>query len=771
MTKRNRIFIGILLIFAAGIAFMLYRVLADLDPRYRESAEESLVETAQLHGQPGGAGRARRRHRHGAAGAPVQVGLRPQLRGADLQRHQAPGRDAPVRHRPQRPGAVRLAGPRRRARTSRSGATSSWRCAANTAPAPRRTWRTIRAPRSCTRARRCAGTTTSSARSRWASRCKASASSSRRRAARPRTWAWCRSRAWWCWPLIVSVWLVRPFGLIADYVRYVRAQRRFSLPRLGRRAWGVIGAAYDEMRDALAGRNYVADYVQTLTHEVKSPLSAIRGAAELLQEPGMPQDQRQRFLANITRETQRIQEMVDRMMELTALETRRVAGACGGRRACGPCCEELAAGAQDAAAPRQHPHHAATRRRTPRWRAIRSCCGAPSATCWTTRSIFPPTAARCGSSWSARARAARIRVRDQGPGIPEYAQDKVFEKFYSLARPHSSKKSTGLGLAFVREIAVAAPRPHRPGQRARRRRRGHALAAAGRHLTHGTAGTPPATRRLTSRRLHKTPAALQTGFARVADASLRALSHCALERTPCSPHLSPARGLARWLWITGASVAAACFVTLAPGPAQAQADTPPRLKTESPYFFVKSDDPALDQLPLKSTRVDVRISGVIADVTVTQRYKNEGQRAIEAKYVFPGSTRAAVYGMNVRLGDRLITAQDPREAAGPHRIRQREEGGQDRRAAGAAPAQRVPDERRQHHARRRRAGGAALHRAAGAAGRQLPVRLSHRGRPALQQPAVEPGHGAMGRASRSCPPARRAAPRSTSRWRSPARSA
>ena len=42
------------------------------------------------------------------------------------------------------------------------------------------------------------------------------------------------------------------------------------------------------MRDALAGRNYVADYVQTMTHEVKGPLSAIRGAAELLQEP-MPE--------------------------------------------------------------------------------------------------------------------------------------------------------------------------------------------------------------------------------------------------------------------------------------------------------------------------------------------------------------------------------------------------------------------------------------------------------------------------------------------------
>jgi two-component system, OmpR family, sensor histidine kinase CreC len=50
-------------------------------------------------------------------------------------------------------------------------------------------------------------------------------------------------------------------------------------------------------------------------------------------------------------------------------------------------------------------------------------------------------------------RIAQVKVRDHGPGIPDYAEDKVFEKFYSLARPHSQKKSTGLGLAFVKEIA------------------------------------------------------------------------------------------------------------------------------------------------------------------------------------------------------------------------------------------------------------------------------------------------------------------------------
>jgi two-component system, OmpR family, sensor histidine kinase CreC len=53
-----------------------------------------------------------------------------------------------------------------------------------------------------------------------------------------------------------------------------------------------------------------------------------------------------------------------------------------------------------------------------------------------------------------KGRWAQITVRDQGPGIPTYAQDKVFEKFYSLARPHSKKKSTGLGLSFVKEIAA-----------------------------------------------------------------------------------------------------------------------------------------------------------------------------------------------------------------------------------------------------------------------------------------------------------------------------
>ncbi len=80
-------------------------------------------------------------------------------------------------------------------------------------------------------------------------------------------------------------------------------------------------------------------------------------------------------------------------------------------------------------------------------------------------------------------------------------------------------------------------------------------------------------------------------------------------------------------------------------------------KTLSPFFFVKSDNPEVDQLPLKSTSAKVNIAGVIADVKVTQVYKNEGKNALEAIYIFPASTRAAVYAMKMTIGERVINAK------------------------------------------------------------------------------------------------------------------
>lgn len=108
-----------------------------------------------------------------------------------------------------------------------------------------------------------------------------------------------------------------------------------------------------------------------------------------------------------------------------------------------------------------------------------------------------------------------------------------------------------------------------------------------------------------------------------------------------------------------AAIAALALVSILPTgetKVQARPQTTQEDKTLSPYFYVQGD-PSVDHLPLKDTRVQIDVSGVIADVQVVQTYKNEGSRPINARYVFPASTRAAVYAMSMRIGDQIIVAK------------------------------------------------------------------------------------------------------------------
>jgi Ca-activated chloride channel family protein len=120
-----------------------------------------------------------------------------------------------------------------------------------------------------------------------------------------------------------------------------------------------------------------------------------------------------------------------------------------------------------------------------------------------------------------------------------------------------------------------------------------------------------------------------------------------------------------------ALLAAVLAFTSVPAQEQAQA---PEEKTLAPYFLVKGD-PSVDHLPLKDTRVEVSVSGVIADVKVRQIYRNEGARPINASYVFPASTRAAVYAMRMQLGNEIIVAKiKEREQARQEFEKAKEEG-------------------------------------------------------------------------------------------------
>lgn len=76
----------------------------------------------------------------------------------------------------------------------------------------------------------------------------------------------------------------------------------------------------------------------------------------------------------------------------------------------------------------------------------------------------------------------------------------------------------------------------------------------------------------------------------------------------------------------------------------------------SPYFRIQGNH-RTDVFPLKETHAKVTVAGTIAEVTLTQTYTNDGETPIDATYLFPSSTGAAVNGMTMTIGERVLTAK------------------------------------------------------------------------------------------------------------------
>jgi two-component system sensor histidine kinase CreC len=249
--------------------------------------------------------------------------------------------------------------------------------------------------------------------------------------------------------LVVAAWVIAPLERLTAYARAVRDGRPAALPPLPGRTLHDLGTAFEEMRDALEGRQHAARYTQAVAHGVKAPLAAIRGAAELLGED-LPAAERTRFLENIRGESARIQQMVDRLLELSSLEARKALSQT----------EVVAAAdlAREAAAAMQ-PAYAV--------RQVRLTVEAGSATVRGERVLlrealvnllqnaleFSPDGGEVALTVREQDGRVEFAVSDRGPGVPDYALPQVFDRFYSLPRPGGSRKSTGLGLALVREIA------------------------------------------------------------------------------------------------------------------------------------------------------------------------------------------------------------------------------------------------------------------------------------------------------------------------------
>ena len=255
--------------------------------------------------------------------------------------------------------------------------------------------------------------------------------------------------------LVAAWWLSRQLGALRRYADAVAAGERAPQPRAAGE-FGDLGRALHDMREKLEGKQYVEQYVHALTHELKGPLAAIRGAAELLEpypgQPPLPEADRARFVASIRTQGERMAQMVDKLLALAAVEHRQ--------RIEQPQRIEAAAVLREAA-------DALGQRATAAGVGLR--VDAPGDAVLQGDAFLLRQAlvnlldnaldfAPRGSTVEARvlqgADDVRFEIADRGPGVPDYARTHVFERFYSLPRPDGGSRSSGLGLPFVAQVAA-----------------------------------------------------------------------------------------------------------------------------------------------------------------------------------------------------------------------------------------------------------------------------------------------------------------------------
>ena len=244
-------------------------------------------------------------------------------------------------------------------------------------------------------------------------------------------------------------WLSRQLGALRRYADAVAAGERAPQPAAAGE-FGDLGRALHDMREKLEGKQYVEQYVHALTHELKSPLAAIRGAAELLENP-LPDADRQRFVASIAAQGERMAQMVDKLLALAAVEHRQ--------RIEQP--QALDAGGLLREAVDAVREHAGSSGIDIRVEAADGVALAGDGFLLRQALVnlldnaldFAPAGSAVDARVSRDGGDVRFEVADRGPGVPDYARERVFERFYSLPRPDGGSRSSGLGLPFVAQVA------------------------------------------------------------------------------------------------------------------------------------------------------------------------------------------------------------------------------------------------------------------------------------------------------------------------------
>jgi two-component system, OmpR family, sensor histidine kinase CreC len=246
----------------------------------------------------------------------------------------------------------------------------------------------------------------------------------------------------------------RKINSLRDYAIKVAKGEKALAPTSSNDELTDLANAMQTMRNELDGKQYVQDSVQHLTHELKSPITAIQAALELI-SPNMPPADQAHFLAQIKTQSSRVQTIIQNMLGLATLEHQQQLSQVSNVNLSALIQTQIAHLSQKTHALQASIHAAYSPAII--LQADEFLLGQAIYNLLENALDFSPPNSTINITVIEENAQMQIAIKDQGAGIPNYALDKIFDKFYSLPRPTTNKnagqKSTGLGLNFVQEVA------------------------------------------------------------------------------------------------------------------------------------------------------------------------------------------------------------------------------------------------------------------------------------------------------------------------------
>lgn len=250
--------------------------------------------------------------------------------------------------------------------------------------------------------------------------------------------------------LVLAWTITRPIGRLAAAARRIsRGERSVKVPEGGSGEVHDLAVAVGALvKEQDARFRYITEFTADVAHELKSPLTSIRGAAELLRDGVSDPQEVERFLSNIELDAERLDRLVSRLLELSRIDAAETPLE---DVALDPIIERVVARTHTAEQP-----VLATGARGKRVRAREQDLERALLNLVENALRFSPP----GLAIAIEVRVPdgsgalqEIAVIDQGPGVPEPHRGKVFDRFFTT---DAERTGTGLGLAIVKSVAERA---------------------------------------------------------------------------------------------------------------------------------------------------------------------------------------------------------------------------------------------------------------------------------------------------------------------------